>query len=95
MIEELLKGLESTLITNWDHYYYRTRNGAEIDLILEGPFGVLPIEIKYGNITKIKQLTSLIQFVEAHQLPLGILINRSERVEWISEKVLQIPVGYL
>ncbi len=95
VVEELLKGLESTLVTNWSSYYYRTRNGAEIDLILEGTFGTLPIEIKYGNITKAKQLTALISFIEEHRLPFGIVINRSERVEWITEKVLQIPVNYL
>ncbi len=27
--------------------------------------------------------------------PRVIVINRSERVEWITEKVIQIPVGYL
>ena len=95
VIEELLKGLESTLVTNWDCYYYRTRNGAEIDLILEGSFGTLPIEIKYGNTLKIKQLSSLIQFIEERDLPLCIVINASERVEWITEKIIQIPVGYL
>jgi len=94
-IEELLKGLEATLVTNWESYYYRTRNGAEIDLILDGPFGVLPIEIKYGTSVKIKQITSLIQFVEEHNLPLGMVINQSDRVEWITEKVVQIPVGWL
>ena len=47
--EEIIKGVQAPYITNWHYYYFRTKNGAEIDLILEGPFGILPIEIKLGS----------------------------------------------
>jgi len=95
VIEEIIKGLQATLLTNWDCFYYRTRNGAEIDLILEGSFGTLPIEIKFSNTIKLKQIRSLIQFVDERNLPLGIVINQSDRVEWITEKIIQLPVGYI
>jgi len=45
VIEEILQGLGSTLVSNWQPYYYRTKSGAEIDLILEGPFGLFYIRI--------------------------------------------------
>jgi len=95
VVEELLKGLESTLVTNWNPYYYRTRNGAEIDLLLDGPFGLLPIEIKYGTSVRLKQLTALSQFIEEHKLPLGIVINQSDSIEWVTSKIVQIPVGWI
>jgi hypothetical protein len=95
VVEELLKGLQATSVANWEPYYYRTRNGAEIDLILDGPFGLLPIEIKYGTSVRLKQLTALIQFVEEHNLPLGMVINQSESIEWINPKIVQIPVGWI
>jgi predicted AAA+ superfamily ATPase len=95
VIEELLKGLEASFATNWEPYYYRTRAGAEIDLILDGAFGVLPIEIKQGSTVRMKQLIGLSQFVEEHQLPFGMVINQSETVEWLTDKIVQIPVGYL
>ncbi|MBY0501388.1 MAG: ATP-binding protein [Alphaproteobacteria bacterium] len=95
VMEELLKGLEATLVTNWNAYYYRTRNGAEIDLLLDGPFGLLPIEIKYGTSVKLKQLTALSQFIEEHKLPLGIVINQSDSIEWVTSKIVQIPVGWI
>lgn len=95
VVEELLKGLEATLVTNWNAYYYRTRNGAEIDLLLDGPFGLLPIEIKYGTSVRLKQLTSLSQFIEEHKLPLGIVINQSNTIEWVTSKIVQIPVGWI
>lgn len=95
VVEELLKGLQATMVTNWSPYYYRTRNGAEIDLLLDGPFGLLPVEIKYGTSVRLKQLTALTQFVEEHELPLGIVINQSDSIEWITPKIVQIPVGWI
>ena len=83
------------MVTNWHPHYYRTRNGAEIDLVLEGPFGVLPIEIKYGSQTRMKQLTALDAFVKEHQLPFGMLINQSKKVEWLNRNIVQVPVGWL
>ncbi|MBT7670093.1 MAG: hypothetical protein HN730_07590 [Bdellovibrionales bacterium] len=32
-------------------FHLRTRAGGEIDLIIKGSFGTLPIEIKYGSHT--------------------------------------------
>jgi predicted AAA+ superfamily ATPase len=47
--EEIIKGIQATETVNWNRYYFRTRNGSEVDMILEGPFGTLPIEIKFGS----------------------------------------------
>ena len=93
--EELAKGLEATNVTNWGIHYFRTRGGAEVDLIIEGPFGTLPIEVKYGSSVKRGSLKSLITFVKNNKLPMGMLINQSDQVEWITPEVVQIPVGWL
>jgi predicted AAA+ superfamily ATPase len=93
IIEEIIKGLQATMITGWDYYYYRTKNGAEIDLILEGDFGVLPIEIKYGLKTTRDQLTSLKKFINDNNVPLGMVINNSEEIRMLTERVIQIPAG--
>ncbi|MCP3675037.1 MAG: hypothetical protein GY829_11295 [Gammaproteobacteria bacterium] len=89
------KGLQSTSVKKWDYYYYRTRNGAEVDLILEGSFGVLPIGIKFGSATRLKQLISLNKFIEDNQLPMGIIINNSQEIKRLNNKIIQIPVNYL
>jgi len=57
--EEIIKGIQALTITNWHYYYFRTKNGAEIDLILEGPFGILPVEIKLGSLIKQRQLQAI------------------------------------
>lgn len=95
VIEEIIKGLQATMITHWKPYYYRTRTGVEVDLILDGPFGVLPIEIKYGVKTNIKQLKSLEEFVVKNNLLFGLLINQSEEPYWLTKNIFQLPATYL
>ena len=95
VIEEIIKGLQATMVAKWDYYYYRTRNGAEIDLVLEGSFGLLPIEIKLGAATKLKQLSALNRFIQQQQLPLGIVINNAEEIKLLNEHIIQLPVNYI
>ena len=95
VIDEIIKGIEASPLTNWHANYYRTRAGAEVDFVLQGSFGVLPIEVKYGVYTPIKQLRSLEMFVKEQQLPFGLLINQGDRPMWLSENVYQLPVTYL
>ena len=93
--EEIIKGIQATDVTNWAYYYFRTRNGAEIDLILEGPFGVLPIEIKSGSTINKRQLQTLKSFVILHKLPLGIVVNNSDNIEMIADRIIQLPANFL
>ncbi len=93
IIEEIIKGIQASKVTRWDYFHYRTKNGAEIDLILDGSFGTLPIEIKFGRQTTLKQLTSLQQFVQRHDLPFGVLINNSNEIRMLSERLVQVPAG--
>ena len=95
VIEEIIKGLTTSNVTGWQYNYYRTRNGSEIDLILSGSFGVIPIEIKYGIKTERKKLNSLSKFIKDNDLPFGIVINNSDQIEMITEKIIQIPAVYL
>ncbi len=91
IIEEIIKGVQCTNATNWSYYYYRTKHGAEVDLILDGSFGVLPIEIKFGISTQLSQLTSLKKFLSDNSLPFGIVINNASEVRLLSNNIIQIP----
>ncbi len=91
--EEIIKGIQTLDVTNWNYNYFRTKNGAEIDLILEGPFGILPIEIKLGSMTKQRQLQALKNFVNINNLPLGIVVNNSSQVELIADRIIQLPAS--
>lgn len=95
VVEELIRGFEASDVTGLRYYYYRTKSGSEVDLILEGDFGTLPVEIKYGSSTRLRQLTGLNKFIEDHNLEFGVVINNSNDIEMLSEKIIQIPVRFI
>lgn len=94
MIETLLRELNSQGIT-YNYYHYRSGGGAEIDLILEGEFGLLPIEIKYGQKVAMKELRGIRDFVYERNCQYGIVINNAEHVTLYDEKLIGIPFGCL
>lgn len=97
VVETLLRGFENAGI-DVAPFHYRTRGGAEIDLILEGRFGsasLLPVEIKLTQQSDKRALRSLSEFVAAHDCPLGLVINNDERPRRLDERILAIPVSSL
>lgn len=90
VVEEMIRGFHSRGVI-FDSYYYRTSGGKEIDLVLEGFFGVVPIEIKYTSTVNLRDLGSLAQFVSEQKSPFGLVIHNGERVEQLSENILGIP----
>jgi predicted AAA+ superfamily ATPase len=92
VIEELIRGLGCVDIYRITPHFFRTRAGAEVDLILEGSFGVLPIEIKCASATTRRDVPHLEAFIKRERLPVGLVINMSERVEQITEHIVAIPV---
>ncbi len=95
VIEEIIRGLQTTLSAGLEFNYYRTIDKSEIDLIVAGDFGVIPIEIKLGSIVKRRNLRSLENFITENKCAFGILVNRGRRVELLGNKMLQIPVHFL
>lgn len=92
--EEIIRGLNATG-EGFDYYYYRTGGGAEVDLILEGEFGLIPIEIKYSTAMPLNQLRSLKDFIREQNCPFGIVINNDERPRLYNEQIAGIPFVYL
>lgn len=93
--EQIIKHLDTLGINNWNYYFYRTKHGAEIDLILEGTFGLIPIEIKLGQTVLPKQLVTLKHFIQERKLSLGIVINQANEVRMLSENIIQIPARFI
>lgn len=91
--EEVIRGVHMSQAVNVQVSHLRTKAGGEIDLIVEGSFGMVPIEIKYGSSTSKNKLKFLQSFIELHDLPYGILVNNSDRVQMITDKIIQIPMG--
>lgn len=81
--------------SKYEFYHYRTKAMAEIDLIIQGRFGLIPIEIKSGISTSQKQIMTLKKFTEDNNCPFSVVINRGHEIKMLAEKVIQIPVNYI
>ncbi len=95
--ETLLRGFENEGL-DVKPFHYRTRGGAEVDLILQGQFGQaqwLPIKIKLNQQADKRALRSLSDFVTSHDCPLGLVINNDERVRRLDDRILAIPAACL
>lgn len=94
VIEEIIRGLQSTMSTQLDYSYYRTVDKSEVDLVIENAFGNIPIEIKLNSVIKRNQLRGMDTFIDDLNVPFGIVVNRGKRVEMLTERIVQIPVNY-
>jgi uncharacterized protein len=94
VINELIASFRNRL-TPVTACYYRTKARAEIDLILEGECGTLPIEIKYASTARERDLRVLQTFIADHNLPYGLLINNADRVARIAPQIIQLPLRFL
>jgi len=92
--EEIIRGLQSRG-ASFDYYYYRTAAGAEVDLVLEGEFGLIPIEIKYQQSVDTRTLRPIKDFMAEHNCHLGIVVNNDERVQLYDERLIGIPFAAL
>jgi hypothetical protein len=91
VIEQILRGLSARGVPA-DASYYRTQGGAEIDLVLAGQFGVIPIEVKYGQSIRERSLRSVSDFVREHDCPFGLVVHAGEDVRRFDERLLGVPV---
>lgn len=94
IIEQILKNLEASMIKH-QAYFYRTRGQAEIDLILETPQGLIPVEIKSGINIEEKKLLTMKNFIREFNCPIGFIINNSEKIMFLSGDIIQIPANFI
>jgi len=94
VIETLLRGMASAG-ADVHAYHYRTGAGAEIDLVLEGEFGVLPVEIKHGGRVDTRSLRALRDFVTERGCRYGIVISNDEAVRQLDDQLIGLPFSVL
>lgn len=94
VVEQILRGLDS-LGLSYDFSHYRTAGGAEVDLVLEGSFGLVPIEIKYAQAVSRRELRPLVDFVEEHGCKIGLVVANAERADLLEPNIALIPAGAL
>jgi hypothetical protein len=94
VIENILRGLDAGGVA-YEYFHYRTGGGAEVDLILEGEFGLLPVEIKYNQKVSLKELRGIRDFIAERGCPYGVVINNGERVVQYDENLIGVPFACL
>ena len=93
-IENLVRGLAAAGV-DFNAFHYRSGGGAEIDLVLEGEFGLLPVEIKHTQHVDARSLRALRDFVAERGCRYGIVINNDERPRLLDDKLIGIPLAAL
>jgi len=90
VVEEILRQL-TALGAAHDYSYYRTGAGAEVDLVVEGSFGRVAIEIKHGSAVDARGLRPLRDFVDGHKARLGIVVNNDTVARQYDENLIGLP----
>jgi hypothetical protein len=95
VIEEIIRGFQCTLKSGIEFYFYRTKDKSEIDLIVDAPFGIIPVEVKLGHKINKRMLTALKNFIQETKAKIGLLINNSTKIEMLTDNIIQLPACYL
>lgn len=69
---QLLKSFKKEQI-----YYYRTKDGTEIDFVLFTDGRPIPIEVKYKEFVKLKKIRALTGFLQSTEGNFGYVINKN------------------
>jgi predicted AAA+ superfamily ATPase len=78
-----------------DCAYYRTGAGAEVDLVLEGNFGRVAVEIKHTSTVSGHDLRGLRDFVAENKARLGLVINNDVLARQYEKKLIGLPFTWL
>jgi uncharacterized protein len=92
--EQLITTLRNAGLA-FDIFHFRTGGGSEVDLVLEGDFGLVAVEVKYGQTVDSASLRALREFVKAQSCKAGMVINNDDRVRVYEERILGVPIGCL
>jgi len=94
VVEEILRQFNAAGMAA-DYSYYRTGGGAEVDLVIEGDFGRVGIEIKHTSTVEARDLRALRQFVTEHGVRVGIVVTNDCAVRQFDGQIVGVPFTFL
>ena len=68
---------------------------AEVDLVVDGNFGRVAVEIKHTSAVNGRDLRSLRDFVTGHKARLGVVINNDVMARRYEEDLIGLPFTWL
>jgi hypothetical protein len=90
VVEEILRQLNALGVAH-EYSYYRTSAGAEVDLVVEGAFGRVAIEIKHTSTIGARDQRNLRDFVASQKARVGVVINNDVRARQYEERLIGLP----
>ena len=97
IIGEIIKSFINAGKVNLPIYYYRDKDGKEIDLIIEVGDELYPIEIKMSaspNISMGKNF-KVLEKVENKKIMPGIILCQYDRKTWLDNDLIALPIDYI
>ena len=94
VVEEVLRQLNALGVPH-EYSYYRSAAGAEVDLVVEGNFGRVAVEIKHTSTVGGRDLRGLRDFVAEHKARLGVVINNDVLARRYEEGLIGLPFTWL
>jgi len=94
VVEEVLRQMAG-LGVGHEYSYFRTGGGAEVDLVLDGDFGRVAVEIKHTSSVETRELRGLRDFVSEHKARLGLVVTNDKSARRIDDKILAVPFTWL
>ena len=75
--------------------FWRTSKGVEVDLVIETPHRLLPIEIKNTPSLRVDSARHLLTFLDEYpdKASSGVLLYTGTDTYWLTDRVLAIPWG--
>lgn len=78
VFQEILK-FKVQYFLNYTIHYWRTTSGAEVDFVIKkGTEKVLPIEVKYQNLSRLMVTRSYRSFLQAYKPNVGVVLNKNQ-----------------
>ena len=82
------------LTGNFQLYYWRTLSGLEVDLIIQTPKQLIPVEIKAAQNIRLADLSGLRAFLNEHRLKQGYVVSLDEKPYRLDRRITVIPWNY-
>lgn len=95
IISEIIKSYTNAGISDLPLYYYRDKDGKEIDLLIEDGAMLYPVEIKMTASPSKSMAKAFEVLNENHTVGTGVILCQYEKKLWLSENLVALPAAYI
>lgn len=97
IVSEIMKSFLNAGNVNLPLYYYRDKDGQEIDLVVESANTLYPIEIKMSaspNAAMAKSFRALDDVADMTR-GTGTILCQCDRKTWLADNIVALPISYI